>query len=73
LPGQNPINTSVPWFAGRATVDGVDYDSVWFGGLMKVSGTVVVPAVTTPQFTVTFPFVVEDNSALSGYPSNPFT
>ena len=54
-------------------MDGVDYDSVWFGGLMKVSGTVVVPAVTTPQFTVTFPFVVEDNSALSGYPSNPFT
>jgi hypothetical protein len=54
-----------------ATVDGVRYDRVYLSGTIKVSGTVKVPAVDTPVFTVGFPFTVDDSSYLVGYNSNP--
>jgi hypothetical protein len=57
---------------GSATVDGVHYDGVYLSGLIKVSGTVVVPASTASTFTATFPFTMDDSAFLIGYASNPW-
>lgn len=56
---------------GSATVDGVQYERVYLTGVVKVSGTAMVPPSTEPTFTVTLPFTMDDASFLIGYASNP--
>jgi hypothetical protein len=71
--GAEPIWTSAAFAGSRgsATVEGVHYDAVYLTGVITVSGTVLVPAVDTPTFTVTFPFTVTNTSFLSGYATDP--
>ncbi len=71
--GAEPIWTSAAFAGshGSATVEGVHYDTAYLTGVITVSGTVLVPAVDTPTFTVTFPFTVTDTSYLIGYATNP--